>query len=524
VRPKAITRPMGRIGAAAQNALEVARFGGLDIEQETSPYEVISEQRVYRLRRYYGDDHAGGGRRGGGAPVLLVPPMMLAAEIYDVSPATSAVTVLHRHGADPWVVDFGAPEREEGGLERTLADHVLAVSDAVTRVREITGRDVHLAGYSQGGMFCYQVAAFRRNQGIGSVITFGSPVDTRLGMPFGIPEQLATGAAQLLADRVFGAWALPAWASRNGFRMLDPIKSLRSRIDFLLQLHDREALLPREGQRRFLEADGWVAWPGPAMADFLRQFIAHNRMLEGGFTIQDQLVTLADIECPILSVVGTVDEIAPAAGVRAIRLAAPRADIYELTLRAGHFGLVVGSVSNQITWPTVAAWAHWREGAGELPDAVAAVLDEDSEPLSPEVGNRLGYGLELAGAVSSGIARSMLGTARRTARSVRELSREAAGQLPRLARLEQIQPSTRISLGLLVDERMRRLPTDTFFLFEDRAYTATEVNRRIDNVVRGLISVGVRQGEHVGVLMGARPSALAVLVALSRVGAVSVLL
>ena len=31
------------------------------------------------------------------------------------------------------------------------------------------------------------------------------------------------------------------------------------------QKDDREALLPREGQRRFLEADGWVAWPGPAM-------------------------------------------------------------------------------------------------------------------------------------------------------------------------------------------------------------------------------------------------------------------
>jgi putative long chain acyl-CoA synthase len=118
----------------------------------------------------------------------------------------------------------------------------------------------------------------------------------------------------------------------------------------------------------------------------------------------------------------------------------------------------------------------------------------------------------------------MLGTARRTARSVRELSREAAGQLPRLARLEQIQPSTRISLGLLVDERMRRAPNDTFFLFEDRAYSATEINQRIDKVVRGLISIGVRQGEHVGVLMGARPSALAVVVALSRVGAVSVLL
>jgi putative long chain acyl-CoA synthase len=540
--PKTITGPIGRLGAAAQNALEVARFGGLATDEQPSPYEVAAEHRVYRLRRYYpgtdaagdGDGSNGGGRNGGGASagaagpaVLLIPPMMLAAEIYDVSPATSAVTILHEHGIDPWVVDFGAPEREEGGLERTLADHVLAVSDAVDRVRERTGRDVHLAGYSQGGMFCYQVAAYRRNDGLGSLITFGSPVDTRLGMPFGIPEEFASGLAALLADRVFRAWALPAWASRNGFRMLDPIKSARSRVEFLMQLHDREALLPREGQRRFLEGDGWVAWPGPAMADFLRQFIAHNRMLEGGFVIGNRLLTLADIRSPILSVVGTVDEIAPAAGVRAIRLAAPRADVYELPLHAGHFGLVVGSGANRVTWPTVARWAQWQDGEGEAPEGLTEVPDDPNAELG-EVGvrltNRVGYGLELAGGVGSGITRSMVGTARRAARTMRELSREAAGQLPRLARLEQVQPGTRISLGLLVEERMQRAPDETLFLFEDRAHSAREVNERIDNVVRGLISIGVRQGEHVGVLMGSRPSALAVITALSRLGAVAVLL
>jgi putative long chain acyl-CoA synthase len=517
--PKVIARPVGRLGAAAQNALEVARFGGLSTEDEPSPYEVVSEQRVYRLRRYYAENGAG---TASGPPIVLVPPMMLAAEVYDVSPATSAVTILHQHGVDPWVVDFGAPEREEGGLERTLTDHVLAVSDAVDRIREATGRDVHLGGYSQGGMFCYQAAAYRRNQGLASLVTFGSPVDTRLAMPFGIPEELAAGAAGLLADAL-GRVALPAWASRTGFSLLDPVKSLRSRIDFILQLHDREALLPREGQRRFLEVDGWVAWPGPALADFLRQFIAHNRMLEGGFVIEDRLVTLADIALPILSVVGTVDEIAPAPGVRAIRQAAPRADVYELALEAGHFGLVVGSKSNTITWPTVAAWTHWRSGEGRLPEEVTLVPDTSAD-LAPRVRNRVDYGLELVGGVGTGIARSILGAARRTVHTVEELTREAAGQLPRLARLEQIQPRTRISLGLLVDERRRKAPEDILFLFEDRAYNAREINERIDNVVRGLISIGVRSGEHVGVLMGTRPSALAVVAALSRLGAVAVLL
>ncbi len=524
--PKRIIAPVGRIGAAAQNALEVARFGGLATDEQPSPYEVAAEHRVYRLRHYYpGDGGNGSGPASAGPAVLLVPPMMLAAEIYDVSPQTSAVTLLHEHGADPWVVDFGSPEHEVGGLERTLADHVVAVSDAVDRVRELTGRDVHLGGYSQGGMFCYQVAAYRRNDGLASLVTFGSPVDTRLGMPLGIPEPLAAGLANLIADGIFRGGAFPAWASRNAFALLDPVKSLRSRIEFILQLHDREALLPREGQRRFLEADGWVAWPGPALADFLSQFIDHNRLLEGGFTVDDRLLTLADIESPILSVVGTVDEIAPAAGVRAIRLAAPRADVYELALDAGHFGLVVGSTANEITWPTVAGWARWRDGDDDAPpEGVTEVRDEPDTELVPRVRNRVGYGMELAGAVSEGMARSVVGTARRTARGMRELTREAAGALPRLARLEQVQPGTRISLGLLVEERTRRAPDEILFLFEDRAHTARDVNERIDNVVRGLIHIGVRQGEHIGVLMGSRPSALAVVTALSRLGAVAVML
>jgi putative long chain acyl-CoA synthase len=454
---------------------------------------------------------------------MLVPPLMLAAEVYDVSRRSSAVTILHEHGIDPWVIDFGAPERERGGLERTLADHVLAVSEAVDQIRARTGRDVHLAGYSQGGMFVYQVAAYRRNDGLASLITFGSPVDTRQGAPFGIPGRFAGEVAEVLT-LLFRGGGVPAWFSRNGFLLLDPVKSARNRIEFLLQLHDREALLPRERQRRFLEADGWVAWPGPALAEFVNQFVAHNRMLEGGFVIDDHLLSLADIAVPILSVVGTVDEIAPAGGVRAIRQAAPGADVYELAIHAGHFGLVVGSISTTLTWPTVAGWAHWRAGEGELPDDVKPIPDDGAVELAPQVRHSVGYGVELAAGVGVEVARSAVGLAERAVRGARELSREAATQLPRLARLEQIQPNTRISLGLLIEERRLRAPRDVFFLFEDRAYEAGEVGERVDNVVRGLLSIGVRQGQHVGVLMSARPSALAAVAAINRIGAVAVLM
>lgn len=515
-----VIRAAARIGAAAQNALEVARFGGLETGEQASPYEVAAQGPTYRLRRYF-PPHGNG--RPPGPPVLLVPPMMLAADVYDVSPSSSGVATLREHGTDPWVVDFGAPEHEDGGLERTLSDHVVAVSDAVERVREITGRDVHLGGYSQGGMFCYQTAAYRRNEGLASLITFGAPVDTLGALPFGIPQEIAVRGAGFLAEHVLAGHALPAWASRLGFRLLDPAKTLRQQIDFVMALHDRESLLPRERQRQFLEARGWVAWPGPALADFIHQFVAHNRMLSGGFVIDEQLVTLADVTLPILTVVGEVDEIAPPRAVRAVRRAAPRADVYELALRAGHFGLVVGSTASRTTWPVVADWARWRDEGAALPDQVRLIDDDEPDP-APAVGTRVGHGIELVAGVGIGVARSALQTASRATAMTRLITQEATRQLPRLTRLERLVPSTRISVGLLLDERAKSSPDAVAFLFGDRAYTHAAVKERIDNVVRGLLSLGVRQGEHVGVLMRTRPSALVIVAALNRLGAVGVLL
>lgn len=512
-----VIRYAQRVTATARNVAEVIRFGGLETDEQASPFTVAAEQLNYRLRHYFADDVAPDS-----PPILLVPPLMLTTEVWDVSPQTSAVASLHGLGCDTWVVDFGHPDSEPGGLERTLTDHVLAVSDAIDRVQAATGRPVVLAGYSQGGMFCYQAAAYRRGKGIDSLVTFGSPVDTRapLFLPVS-PDFAAKLAAGLLESGLFAKLALPGWASRLGFKLLSPAKTVQDRAKFLLTLHDRDALLPRERQRRFIESEGWTAWSGPAVAELLEQFVTHNRMIEGGFVIDDRLVTLADLEMPILTVVGTTDTIGHPDSVRAIRRAAPRADVHELTLRAGHFGLVVGSTATAHTWPAVAGWVHWRAGGADLPDEIVPAETVESTPL------RHGAG---AGAVAQaaelgyGATRLVVSTARQAVRVARGVVSEAPAQLPRLARIEQLDPSTRMSLGLLLDEQHRRAPDDILFLFGDRAYRQSEAKHRIDSVVKGLISVGIRHGDRVGVLMNTRPSAFVAVAALSRLGATAVLL
>ncbi len=517
-----ITGPVNRIVATTRTGVEVLRFGGLQTGSRPSPFQIVERCEMYRLRRYFPD----GANDPSRPPVVLVPPMMMSANVFDVTRDQGAVGVLHDLGVDPWVVDFGSPDRETGGLERTLSDHVVALSRVIDSVQAHTGREVHLAGYSQGGMFCYQTAAYRRSEGLASVITFGAAVDSLSGLPFGIPAALAGRGAQLIADHVFNRLSVSGWMARTGFQLLDPIKTVRARWDFLRQLHDREALLPREQQRRFLEVEGWVAWSGPAVAELLRQFVVHNRMMAGGAVIDGALITLAEITCPVLAFVGEIDDIGQPASVRGIRRAAPRAEVSEVLLRAGHFGLVVGSTAAKHTWPTVGSWVLWRDGQGPMPEGVHAMKADPSVGIDGDVGlsSRIGHSAgalaELGIGVSLGLADAAVGAAR----SGREIAGEAVRTLPRLARLGRLQPHTRVSLGGLMAEQANRAPNEECFLFEDRVHTNAAVDQRIDEVVRGLIAAGIRQGAHIGVLMDTSPSAVAAIAALSRLGAVAVLL
>ncbi|MGK8559026.1 AMP-binding protein [Nocardia gipuzkoensis] len=516
---KDVVGSVQRLMATAQNGLEVIRFGGLTHDVDASPFEVVERRRMYRLRHYFPDDTTPG------RPVaLLVPPLMVNADIWDVNAEGGAVGILHQGGVDCWVVDFGSPASEEGGWQRDLADHVLAVSSAIDTVTEATGSGVHLMGYSQGGMFAYQTAAYRYGKGVDSIVTFGAPVDIVAGIPFGLPYGMVSDVADFLADHVVTRLPITDSMVRIGFQLLDPVKTAKSRLDFLRQLHDREALLPKERQRRFLNSEGWVGYAGPAAADLLKQFVAHNRLMLGGFVIRDQPVSLAELKCPILAFVGEVDDIGQPAAVRGIVRAAPNAEVYEATLVAGHFGLVAGSMATNHTWPLVREWVQWMNGDKPLPPEIVPMAEHVPNNRPRSAATRVIHTAATLAEAGTGVGKALEGIANNTVRGSFELAGEAARALPRLTRLGMIQPHTRISLGRLVAEQARRAPQRDLFLFDDRVHTNAAVNTRIDNVVRGLVEVGVRPAMRVGVVMETRPSALAAVAALSRLGAVAVLL
>ncbi|HET9627539.1 MAG TPA: alpha/beta fold hydrolase, partial [Kofleriaceae bacterium] len=470
------------------------------------------------------------------APLLLVPPLMVMADVYDISPDVSAVAFLQRAGVDVWLVDFGAPEREEGGMDRTLDDHVRAVSDAIARVRALAGRDVHIAGYSQGGMFCYQAAAFRRGDGVASIVTAGAPVDLHRTLRVGedATERLLGGLRAALAWPLAHTPGLPSMFTSYGFKLFSARKEVRQLLDFVKNLHDREALEKREAKRLFLGGEGFVAWPGPAFRKFVDELVVGNRLASGGFVVDGHTVTLADLTCPILYFVGSRDEMGRPAAVRGIQRACPRvAVMYEAQVKAGHFGLVVGSNALGVTWPTTVAWMRWLEGLGPAPAAAFDVRKADAPAVFGEDGgdddgddDDDGHDDDL------GLARDIVEkTANVVVDRITELSEDignyldnARWQLPRLARLRGLSDDSVISLGKALADQAREIGDRTFFLFRGRAFSYADANRRVDAVVRGLIACGVQPGQRVAVVMKSRPSHLSVVAALSRLGAVSVLI
>jgi putative long chain acyl-CoA synthase len=523
---------------AWQNALEIMRAGRLTAPYG-APFEVLHEGDIYRLRRYHGTPDPGVAPIA--APLLLVPPLMVATEIYDIAPDVSAVAALGRMGVDVWCVDFGAPEREEGGMARTLDDHVRSVSDAIEQIAAITKRPVHLAGYSQGGMFAYQAAAYRRSKDLASVITFGSPVDLHRALPRlsdQLTERIVGGLQRAIDVPLKRIEGLPGFFTSTGFKFLSARKEVGQLVEFIGKLHDRQALEKREAKRLFLGGAGFVAWPGPALRKFVDEIIVANRMSSGGFVIDGQTLTLADIHCPILYMFGDRDTMGRAAAVRGIRHAVPAVEeMYEVKLAAGHFGLVVGTTALTVTWPTVAQWLRHVSEGGPAPAAAKRVTEQEVPHEEPEhevdeddlddadtTFEELQYDLGLAQDVLGKTAHAVWDRIGDVGQDLSDYLDNLRWQVPRLTRLRRLHDDTVISLGKTLSEQAADIPDRTFFLWQGRAFTYAEANRRVDAVVRGLIAVGVRPGQRVGVMMRSRPSHLSMVGALSRLGAVAVLL
>lgn len=512
-----VQRRARELGRAVQNALEMTRLGRGGSAPARTPYTLMRSDRNGSLRRYAAQP----GKPRVEHPVLLVPSLVVAADLFDLSPESSAVQFLTRQGIDTWLCDFG---RGENDGERTHDDYVRAVDESIEVIRELTGKEPHLVGHSQGGMLGYQVTALRRGEGIKSLVTLCAPVDLHQSTALD-PDLFARGLELVRSGTLRSLRkldSLPSSAVDLAFRLLTIDRALRNRSQ-ANHNHQRGVLDDDMAARRSVIGQrSFENWSGRALSTFADELLLSNRLLSGGFLVDGKVCSLADLNLPILYFVAERDDLARPAAVRAIQRAAPQVqELYEVAVGTGHVGLLLGRRAFEVTWPSVVAWLRWREGAGPKP---AALIGQERKGGVGQALHELTYGLELVRDAGTSLARSVARGVQSATRESLRLSESLRLQVARLAKLEQLTPDTRISFGLTLATNAAKNPEGSWFLYDSRGQSYRAANQRVENVVRGLIACGVRPGQHVGVLMNNRPSYLSLVTALSRLGAVSVLL
>ena len=150
--PEALARALG-----AEAATRIDRFlTGIE-GYRAHPYRrrledppVLWQAGTTRVLAFGGD--------GSGAPVLLVPSLINRAYILDLTTERSFARYLRQQGLRPYLLDWGAPGREERDFG--LDDYILGrLAPALEAVRRDAGRPVVLAGYCMGGTMVLPLGA-----------------------------------------------------------------------------------------------------------------------------------------------------------------------------------------------------------------------------------------------------------------------------------------------------------------------------------------------------------------------------
>lgn len=280
-------------------------------------------------------------------PVLIINSLINRHYIFDLYAGRSFVAFLAGQGRRVFVLDWGVPD---GEASRWRLEDVLegVIGRAVEVVLAQTGAtQVHLLGYSMGGVLATTYAA-RHPSPVKSLILLGTPADfardtplrTWLADPAFDPQRLVA---------VFGN--LPAWLVSAAFRGIKPVTYATKPWLMWLDTAERETHLATE----VWLADA-VPMPGAFYADFVTTYYRANALWEGTLAVGGQRVALAQLDCPVLNVIGLLDQIVNPSSAAALGERRLRRRYRECRVRLGHLALAVGRGAVTTVWPAVSRW------------------------------------------------------------------------------------------------------------------------------------------------------------------------
>lgn len=340
-------------------------------------YDVVYETELVKLRRYrpITDDVlplANGSelevcQQTHRVPLVIVPPLAVNMLIYDLFPDQSYVKYMRAAGFDVFLIDWGSPGREHAHYNYGTYVNEL-MPEMINKVCEVTGEnEVSLQGWSMGGQFCLLYAGLTEDNHVKNVITVASPINTHASgaqgkmwnMVLNGPAAMVRKYTSFRVHKLNPKWmAVPGWANSLGFKMTDPVGTLRGYWDLVLNLADREFVQNHLTRSAFL--DGMVAYPGGVIQDTTIKVWLDNDFHDGKVEIGGVESNFHAIKASLLGFGGSGDVMVTAKAARGVMDAVDSPDKQFVIAPGGHMGVFVSRKAIDENWAVTADWLASR--------------------------------------------------------------------------------------------------------------------------------------------------------------------
>jgi polyhydroxyalkanoate synthase subunit PhaC len=269
-----------------------------------------------------------------GPPLIFVPSLINPPSVLDLMAGHSLLEWMAGQGFRVLLVDWGSPDVSERDLD--IGGHITRY---LVPLIESLGEAPLLAGYCLGGTMAIAAAALIPVRALALIAT---PWNFA-----GFPEAARAEQASLWQTAEPAASALglmPMEVLQSGFWRLDPARTVDKYAEFAAM----EAASSKA--QRFIAVEDW-ANDGPpltygAAREAFEGFFGSDVTGTGTWRVGGQMIDPANLTCPRLDIISTVDRIVPAASASGL----PN----RLVLDLGHVGMIVGSRAPKRLWQPLA--------------------------------------------------------------------------------------------------------------------------------------------------------------------------
>lgn len=311
-----------------------------------TPRDIVEQRRDFTLYRY----NSAPGVTTTGKPLLFIPPLAAPALAFDLRRTCSAVEYFVQQGRPVYLADYGAVEfkHRNQGFEHWVDTVVPAAIEAASTHADAT--DVHVAGWSLGGIFTMFTAAAHPELPLASVTAVASPFDLRQVPLLALARPVDRVVGRLVSPAYRAMGGVPAWLTRAGFQLSALDKYLTKPFAMLMHADDRDFLAQLEAVDEFMAS--MYAFPGRTFGQLYHVVMRTNEFATGAMEIAGRRVHLGAIDVPVLVIAGTDDTLAPEPAVVHLLdlvVGSPRARIVRAP--GGHLGVLTGRGARASTWP-----------------------------------------------------------------------------------------------------------------------------------------------------------------------------